>query len=169
VTLPDPELDDGALADEEPWPADELVPEDELVPDEELPPDRELVPDEPPDVACDVDPVLVLPDVPAELTVAFVVAGRVNASPPATASPRTPAPAVAARSRLRARSRRATAGPVRGSVKFIHCSFTEVNTLRFPQRPVAEIPASSAAALNHRLAPSVHATRPWQFRSSGTA
>jgi hypothetical protein len=105
VTLPDPELDDGALADEELWPDDELVPD-------------ELVPDELPDLACD-DPVLVLVDVPAELAVACVELGRVKASPPATASPRTPAPAVALRSRLRARSRRTTADTVRGSLLFI--------------------------------------------------
>jgi hypothetical protein len=105
VTLPDPELDDGALVDEELWPDDELVPD-------------ELVADEPPDVACD-DPVLVLVDVLAELAVACVELGRVKASPPATASPRTPAPAVAPRSRLRARSRRTTADTVRGSLLFI--------------------------------------------------
>jgi hypothetical protein len=141
VTPADRELDEGALADEEPWPDWELVP-DELVPDEEP------WPDELPDVAPDDDPVLVLADVPAELAVACVVPGRANASPPAAASPRAAVPAVAARSRLRARSRRTTAGPVRGSLLFIHCSFTEVNTPRLPQRPVAEVPASSAAALN---------------------
>ena len=105
MTLPDPELDDGALADEELWP-------DELVPDEEL------APDEPPDVACD-DPVLVLADVPAELAVACTELGRVKASPPATASPRAPAPAVTARSRFWDRSRRTTADTVRGSLLFI--------------------------------------------------
>jgi hypothetical protein len=112
VTLPDPELDEGALADEELWPDDELVLDEELVPDEEL------VLDESPDVACD-DPVLDLVDVPAELAVACVELGRVKASPPAAASPRAPAPAVTARSRLRARSRRTTADTVRGSLLFI--------------------------------------------------
>jgi hypothetical protein len=109
VTLPAPELDDGALADDEPWPDEEPWPDDELWPDE-------LVPDEPPDVAPDDDPVLVLVDVPAELAVACVEPGSVTASPPATASPRAPAPAVTARSRMRARSRRATADAVRGSL-----------------------------------------------------
>jgi hypothetical protein len=79
VTLPDPELDEGALADEELWPDDELVLDEELVPDEEL------VLDESPDVACD-DPVLDLVDVPAELAVACVELGRVKASPPASGS-----------------------------------------------------------------------------------
>jgi hypothetical protein len=123
VTLPDPELDDGALADEELWPDDELVP------------------DELPDLACD-DPVLVLVDVPAELAVACVELGRVKASPPATASPRTPAPAVALRSRLRARSRRTTADTVRGSLLFIMAPSRKLTPsdfrnglwLRFPLR-----------------------------------
>jgi hypothetical protein len=112
VTLADPELDDGVLADEELWPEDELLPDDELVPDEAL------VLDEPPDVACD-DPVLALVDVPAELAVACVELGRVKASPPATARPRAPVPAVTARSRLRNRSRRTMADTVRGSLLFI--------------------------------------------------
>jgi hypothetical protein len=101
VTLPDPELDDGALADEELWLDDEPVL------------------DEPPDVACDDDPVLVLVDVPAELGVACMELGRVKASPPATASPSAPAPTVTARSRLRDRSRRTTADTMRGSLLFI--------------------------------------------------
>jgi hypothetical protein len=117
VTLPDPELDDGALADELLWPDDELVPD-------------ELVADEPPDVACD-DPVLVLVDVPAELAVACVELGRVKASPPATASPRTPAPAVTPRSRLRARSRRTTADTVRGSLLFIMAPSRKLTPLDF--------------------------------------
>jgi hypothetical protein len=112
VTLPDPELEDGALVDEE------LVPEDELVPDE------------PPDVECD-DPVLVLVDAPAGLAVACVELGRVKASPPATASPRTPAPAVTPRSRLRARSRRTTAGTVRGSLLFIMAPSRKLTPLDF--------------------------------------
>ena len=64
MTLADPELDDGVLADEEPWPDDELVP------------DEELALDEPPDVASN-DPVLVLVDVAAELAVVCVELGRV--------------------------------------------------------------------------------------------
>ena len=85
MTLPAPEGDDGALEDGELWP-------DLLVPDE-------LWPDEPPDVAPDDDPVLVLVDVAP----VCVEPGSVTASPPATASPRTPVPAVTARSRVRAR------------------------------------------------------------------
>jgi hypothetical protein len=118
VTLPAPEGDDGALEDEELWP-------DELVPDE-------LWPDEPPDVAPDDDPVLVLADVPAELAVACVEPGRVTASPPATASPRTPVPAVTARSRLRARSRRTTADTVRGSLLFIIAPSRKLTPSDFP-------------------------------------
>jgi hypothetical protein len=129
VTLADPELDDGAPEDEELWPDDELVP------------GEELVPDEPPDVACD-DPVLVLVEVPAELAVACVELGRVKASPPATASPRAPAPAVTARSRLRDRSRRTTADTVRGSLLFIIAPSRKLTSsdfrtglwLRFPLR-----------------------------------
>jgi hypothetical protein len=118
VTLADPELDDGALADEEPWP-------DELVPDEEL------VLDEPPDVVCD-DPVLVLVDVAAELAVVCVELGRVKASPPATARPRAPVPAVTARSRLRNRSRRTTADTVRGSLLFIIAPSRKLTPSDFP-------------------------------------
>jgi hypothetical protein len=129
VTLPDPELEDGALADEELWP-DELAPDDELVPDEEFVPDDELVP-EPPDVACDDDPVLVLVDVAAALAVACVELGRVKASPPATASPSTPAPAVTPRSRLRARSRCTTADTVRGSLLFIMAPSGKLTPLDF--------------------------------------
>jgi hypothetical protein len=117
VALADPELDDGALADEEPWPDDELVP------------DEEPVLDEPPDVAC--DPVLALADVPAELAVACVELGRVKASPPATASPRAPVPAVMAQSRLRARSRRAKADTVRGSLLFIMAPSRKLTPLDF--------------------------------------
>jgi hypothetical protein len=128
VTLAAPERGDGALVDDELWP------------------------DEPPGVAPGDDPVVVLADVPAELAVACAEPGRVKASPPATASPRAPVPAVTARSRVRARSRRTTADTVRGSLRFINAPSTEVNTLRFPQRPVAEVPVSSAAALNDWLA-----------------
>jgi hypothetical protein len=117
VTLPDPELEDGALADEELWP-DELVPDDELVP-------------EPPDVACDDVPVPVLVDVAAALAVVCVELGRVTASPPATASPRTPAPAVTPRSRLRARSRCTTADTVRGSLLFIMAPSRKLTPLDF--------------------------------------
>jgi hypothetical protein len=109
VTLPDPELEDGALADDEPGPDDVLVPDEEPVPDELWP-----------EVACDDDdPVPVLVDVLAELAVACVELGRVKASPPATASPSAPAPTVTARSRLRDRSRRTTADTMRGSLLFI--------------------------------------------------
>jgi hypothetical protein len=113
VTLADPELDDGALADEEP-----VL-------------DEELVLDEPPVVACDDDPVLVLVDVPAEVAVTCVELGRVKASPPATASPRAPVPAVTARSRLRARSRRTTADTVRGSLLFIMAPSRKLTPSRF--------------------------------------
>ena len=136
MTLPDPELEDGALADDEPVPDDVLVPDDEPVPDDALVPDEEPVLDElwpePPEVACDDDdPVPVLVDVPAELAVACVELGRVKASPPATASPRTPAPAVTPRSRLRARSRCTTADAVRGSLLFIMAPSRKLTPLDF--------------------------------------
>jgi hypothetical protein len=124
VTLPDPELEDGTLADEELWLDDELVPDEEFVPDDELVP-------EPPDVACDDDPVLVFAAVPGELAVACVELGRVKARPPATASPTTPAPAVTPRSRLRARSRRTTADTVRGSLLFIMAPSRKLTPLDF--------------------------------------
>jgi hypothetical protein len=121
VTLPDPELEDGALADDEPVPDDVLVPDEEPVPDELWP-----------EVACDDDdPVPVLVDVLAELAVACVELGRVKASPPATASPRTPAPAVTPRSRLRARSRCTTAEAVRGSLLFIMAPSRKLTPLDF--------------------------------------
>jgi hypothetical protein len=121
VTLPDPELEDGVLADDEPVPDDVLVPDEEPVPDELWP-----------EVACDDDdPVPVLVDVPAELAVACVELGRVKASPPATASPRTPAPAVTPRSRLRARSRCTTADTVRGSLLFIMAPSRKLTPLDF--------------------------------------
>ena len=111
MTWAEPELDDG----------DELlVPDDELlVPDDELP-----VPDDDPDVD--------LTEVPDALAAVCVELGRVRASPPATARPRTPAPAVTARSRPRARSRFTTAVTVRGSLLFIMNSFREANTPNFP-------------------------------------
>jgi hypothetical protein len=123
VTLADPELDDGALVDEELWPDDELEP-DELEPDE-------LEPDEPPDVAPDGDPGPVLVDVPAELAVACAELGRVKASPLAMASPRTPAPAVTPRSRLWARSRCTMADTVRGSLLFIMAPSRKLTPLDF--------------------------------------
>jgi hypothetical protein len=123
VTLPEPELEDGALVDGELWLDDEPVPDDEPELDEPWP--------EPPDAACDDDPVLVLVDVPAELAVACVELGRVRASPPATASPRTPAPAVTPRSRLRARSRCTTADTVRGSLLFIMAPSRKLTPLDF--------------------------------------
>jgi hypothetical protein len=133
VALAAPELDDGALADEELWPDDELEP-DELVPDE-------LVPDEPADVPADDDPGPVLADVPAELAVACAEVGRMKASPPATASARAPVPAVTARSRVRARSRRTMAVTVRGSLfiiapsrKLTPLDFRNGLWLRFPLR-----------------------------------
>lgn len=105
----EPELDDGAEAD------DPLVPDDEpLVPAEEL-----LVL-EPPEVACVADdPEPDLADVLDALDVLCVELGRVKARPPATARPSTPVPAVTARSRRRARSRFTTAVTVRGSLLFI--------------------------------------------------
>jgi hypothetical protein len=129
VTLPDPELEDGALEDEELWPDDDPV-LDEPVPDEE-PVLDELWPEVPDAAWDDDDPVLVLVDVPAELAVACVELGRVKASPPATASPRTPAPAVTPRSRLRARSRRTTADTVRGSLLFIMAPSRKLTPLDF--------------------------------------
>ena len=125
MTLADPELDDGALADDEPGLDDEPVLDDEPALDDRL------VPDDPPDVACDDDPVPVLVDVPAELAVTCVELGRVRASPPATASPAAPAPAVTARSRLRARSRRTMADTVRGSLLLIMAPSRKLTPLDF--------------------------------------
>jgi len=125
VTWAEPELDDG----------DELlVPDDELlVPDDELPvPDDDPVVLEPPEVEwADDDPDEDLTEVPDALAAVCVALGRVTASPPATARPRTPAPAVTARSRPRARSRFTTAVTVRGSLLFIMNSFREANTPNF--------------------------------------
>jgi hypothetical protein len=110
VALAEPELDDGAEEDDWIEPGEELlVPDDGLL----LRDDELLVPD-PPEVACDEEePEVDLADVLA------VELGRVKASPPATARPRTPVPAVTARSRPRARSRFTTAITVRGSLRFI--------------------------------------------------
>jgi hypothetical protein len=108
VALAGPELDEGAEEDDPIVPDDELpVPEDELL--------LEL-----PEAACDdEDPDVDLADVPDAVDVLCVELGRVKASPPATARPSTPAPAVPARSRRRARSRATTAVTVRGLLLFI--------------------------------------------------
>ncbi len=118
----EPELDDGAEAD------DPLVPDDELlVPDEEL-----LVPD-PPEVACVADdPEPDLADVLDALDVLCVELGSVKARPPAVARPSTPAPAVTARSRFRARSRFSTAVRVRGSLLFIMTPSRKLTLLNSP-------------------------------------
>lgn len=110
MALAEPELDDGAEEDDRIEPDEELlVPDDELL----LRDDELLVPG-PPEVACDEEePEVDLADVLA------VELGRAKASPPATARPRTPVPAVTARSRPRARSRFTTAVTVRGSLRFI--------------------------------------------------
>jgi hypothetical protein len=110
VTLAEPELEDGDEEDELPVPAELLLPDGVLVPDDELPAADF------PEVECaEDDPALDLDDVP----VVLAAPGRVNASPPATTRPRTPVPAVTARSRPRARSRFTTAVTVRGSLLFI--------------------------------------------------
>ena len=108
MALAGPELDEGAEEDDPIVPDDELpVPEDELL--------LEL-----PEAACDdEDPDVDLADVPDAVDVLCVELGRVKASPPATARPSTPAPAVPARSRRRARSRATTAVTVRGLLLFI--------------------------------------------------
>ena len=108
MALAGPELDEGAEEDDPIVPDDELpVPEDELL--------LEL-----PEAACDdEDPDVDLADVTDAVDVLCVELGRVKASPPATARPSTPAPAVPARSRRRARSRATTAVTVRGLLLFI--------------------------------------------------
>ncbi len=109
MALAEPELDEGA---EE---GDPIVPDDELL----VPGDELLLP-EPPEAACDDDDPDVDPaDVPDAADVLCVELGRVKASPPATARPSTPAPAVPARSRRRARSRATMAVTVRGLLLFI--------------------------------------------------
>lgn len=105
----EPDVEVGADEDE---PA---VPEDEL-----LAPDDDPLPLDPPDAGwADDDPEEALAGVAAALAELCVEAGRVMASPPATARPRTPVVAVTARSRPRARSRCTTAVTVRGSLLFI--------------------------------------------------
>jgi hypothetical protein len=109
VALAEPEADDGA--DEDDW-----------IPDDELPvPEDELLAPDPPGVAREDDPAMDVADlgVDAPAAAACPEPGRVKASPPATASPSTPAPAVVARSRRRARSRCTRADTVRGSLLFI--------------------------------------------------
>jgi hypothetical protein len=132
VALAEPELDDGAEED------DRIAPDEEL-----LVPDDELLLPEVPEVECDEEEPEV--DLAAVLAVEL---GRAKASPPATARPRTPVPAVTARSRLRARSRFTTAVTVRGSLRFIMSPSRKLTPPSFPQRPVAGVSAPSAAALN---------------------
>ncbi len=136
MALAAPELDDGAEDDD--WIPDDdlLVPEDELLPELAVPEDDD--PDVDVDGLAADDPLAVLCAVP----------GRVKASPPATATPSTPAPVVAARSRPRARSRRTMADTVRGSLLFIMTPSRKLAPLTFPQRSVAELSRPSAAALN---------------------
>ena len=137
MALAEPEVDDGAEEDD--WiPEDELlVPEDELL--AELP-EVEFEDDDP-----EVDVAGLVPDA---LAAACAEPGRVKASPPATARPSTPVPAVAARSRPRARSRRTMAETVRGSLLFIMTPSRKLAPLTFPQRSMAELSGPSAAALN---------------------
>ena len=122
MALADPELDDGA--EEDGW----------IVADDELPvPEDELAAD-PPEVACvDDDPEVDVPDLAADDALAALCAelGRVKASPPATARPSTPVPAVVARSLPRARSRRTTADTVRGSLLFIMTPSRKASTPYF--------------------------------------
>jgi hypothetical protein len=126
VTLAEPELEDGDEEDELPVPDDEL-----LLPDELLVPD-ELPAVDFPEVDCaDDDPELDSGDVPVVLAELWVALGRVNASPPATARPRTPVPAVTARSRPLARSRFTTAVTVRGSLLFIMSPSRKLTPLTF--------------------------------------
>jgi hypothetical protein len=96
------------------------------VPDDEL-----LVPDFPEVECAGDDPELDPDDVPVVLAALWAAPGRVSASPPATARPRTPAPAVTARSRPRARSRFATAATVRGSLLFIVSPSRKLTPLTF--------------------------------------
>ena len=121
MALAEPELDDGADAGDWMDPDDELLVPDELLPDDELP-----VPELPEAEWDDEDPDVDLADVLAEEL------GSVKASPPATARPRTPVPAVTARSRPRARSRVATAVTVRGSLLFIMTPSRKLTPLTFP-------------------------------------
>ena len=126
MTLAEPELEDGDEEDELPVPDDEL-----LLPDELLVPD-ELPAADFPEVECaDDDPELDLDDVPVVLAVLWAAPGSVSASPPATARPRMPVPAVTARSRLLARSRFTTAVTVRGSLLFIMSPSRKLTPLTF--------------------------------------
>jgi hypothetical protein len=121
VTLAEPEPEDGDEEDELPVPAELLLPDELLVPDDELPaadfPELECAEDD--------------PDVPVVLAVLWAAPGRVSASPPATARPRTPVPAVTARSRPLARSRFTTAVTVRGSLLFIMSPSRKLTPLTF--------------------------------------
>jgi hypothetical protein len=114
VAWAEPELEDGAEEDEP------LVPDDEL-----------LVPDPPEAAWVEEEPEVDLDDVPDAPDVLCVEPGRVKASPPATARPSTPVPAVTARSRFRARSRFTTAVTVRGSVLFIMTPSRKLTPLTF--------------------------------------
>ena len=126
MTLAEPELEDGDEEDELPVPDDEL-----LLPDELLVPD-ELPAADFPEVECaDDDPELDSDDVPVVLAVLWAAPGSVSASPPATARPRMPVPAVTARSRLLARSRFTTAVTVRGSLLFIMSPSRKLTPLTF--------------------------------------
>ena len=151
MALAEPELDDGAEEDD--WiPDDELlVPEDELLP--ELP--EAVFEDDDPEV----DVADLVPDDP--LAVLCAEPGRVKASPPATARPSTPALAVAARSRPRARSRRTMADTVRGSLLFIMTPSRKLAPLTFPQRSMAELSRPSAAALNAGYPALAAGAGPW--------
>jgi hypothetical protein len=115
VALAEPELEDGAEED------DRIAPDEEL-----LVPDDELLLPEVPEVECDEEEPEV--DLAAVLAVEL---GRAKASPPATARPRTPVPAVTARSRPRARSRFTTAVTVRGSLRFIMSPSRKLTPLTF--------------------------------------
>ena len=146
MTLAEPELADGAEEDELPVPAEVLLPDKLLVPEDELlVPDDELPAPDFPELECAEDD----PDVPVVLAVLWAAPGRVSASPPATARPRTPVPAVTAQSlagRLPVHHGRHSA-----RVPAVHhVSFTEASTPNLPQRSVGGVSASSAAALNRR-------------------
>jgi hypothetical protein len=126
VTLAEPELEDGDEEDELPVPDELLLPDGLLVPDDELPAADF------PEVECaDDDPELDSGDVPVVLAVLWAAPGSVSASPPATARPRMPVPAVTARSRLLARSRFTTAVTVRGSLLFIMSPSRKLTPLTF--------------------------------------
>jgi hypothetical protein len=117
VTPDGPELDDGADDDpSEPELDDDDDPE--LDDEPELADEPELVLPEP-EVAPELAecPVLVLvPDDEAALVLPCAEAGSSAATTPTAATPRIPAPMVAARSRRRARSRDTTADTVRSSL-----------------------------------------------------